>query len=189
MDRKKLIEDAAKAICAFEAGPEYWRTFIEHAEAALAVFEGAYTPTDDEREALDRAANALHGDDCADDDCDGGDMAHYERQAHVALSAMKNGDEGLNMRGEPSREDLTEAISDAFYGNHHDPSGRAADAVLALIHRTVQGEPSDAQLLAQGFTNGVSFIDDHPGPWGAGMVAGRAEAARLRAAAETGGGR
>lgn len=56
-----------------------------------------------------------------------------------------------------------------------------------LSGNSVQGELSDAQLLAQGFTNGVNFIDSHPGPWGAGMVAGRAEAARLRAAAETGG--
>jgi len=52
---------------------------------------------------------------------------------------------------------------------------RAASAVTA--------EPSREALLAQGFSEGVNFIDEQPGPWGAGVVAGRAEAARRRAAA------
>lgn len=51
-----------------------------------------------------------------------------------------------------------------------------------------QRELSDAQLLAQGFREGVDFVDDQPGPWGAGMVAGRAEAARRAAAARAAGG-
>lgn len=47
------------------------------------------------------------------------------------------------------------------------------------------GEPPKLarRLLAQGFSEGVNFIDDQPGPWGAAVVAGRAEAARRVAAA------
>lgn len=41
-----------------------------------------------------------------------------------------------------------------------------------------------ARALAEGFSEGVNFIDDQPGPWGAGMVAGRAEAARRRTEVE-----
>lgn len=52
-----------------------------------------------------------------------------------------------------------------------------------------QGEPPKLarRLLAQGFSEGVNFIDDQPGPWGAAVVAGRAEASRrVAAAAEDG---
>ncbi|MBC6496092.1 hypothetical protein [Microbacterium sp. 4-7] len=48
-----------------------------------------------------------------------------------------------------------------------------------------QGEAPDAQLLARGFRDGVDYIDDQPGPWGAAVVAGRAEAARRVAAARS----
>lgn len=41
-----------------------------------------------------------------------------------------------------------------------------------------------ARALVQGFSEGVNFIDDQPGPWGACMVAGRTEAARRRAEVE-----
>lgn len=67
--------------------------------------------------------------------------------------------------------------------------------VLALIARlrraeavVLAGESPDPQLLAQGFREGVDFIESQPGPWGAGMVAGRAEAARRVAAARAAGG-
>lgn len=41
--------------------------------------------TDAEREAVDLA---LHADDCPDDDCPGGDLGEYRRQAEVALDAL-----------------------------------------------------------------------------------------------------
>lgn len=71
MDKEKLIEEAAQAIWMVRYGtrvgwteaPEDWRTRIapqtedeiqREAEAALAVFEKAHTPTDNEQEALAR---------------------------------------------------------------------------------------------------------------------------------------
>ncbi|PRB08601.1 hypothetical protein CQ047_12025 [Microbacterium sp. MYb72] len=66
---------------------------------------------------------------------------------------------------------------------------RAADRVTA--HMFAAGADSVeafdhwlAKVQAEAFSEGVNFIDDQPGPWGAGMVAGRAEAARRRAEAE-----
>lgn len=62
-----------------------------------------------------------------------------------------------------------------------------------LIHKVTQAvlralAAHDAEVraraLVQGFSEGVNFIDNQPGPWGACMVAGRAEAARRRAEAE-----
>lgn len=80
MDRKQLIEDAAKAMyfedCGVAALEDDAEPFREMARVALAVFEGAYTPTDDEREALWDAFDRMHliteggcdtrGDDVAD---------------------------------------------------------------------------------------------------------------------------
>jgi len=40
-----------------------------------------------------------------------------------------------------------------------------------------------AQVRAEAFSEGVNFIDGQSGPWGACVVAGRAEAARRLAAA------
>lgn len=54
MSREELIEKAAKAIAAFTA-PEGWSAFRGEAEAALAVFEEAHAPTDDDWEVLRRA--------------------------------------------------------------------------------------------------------------------------------------
>ena len=37
---------------------------------------------------LERVARALHDDACADDDCGGGDLGEYERQAEIAIAAL-----------------------------------------------------------------------------------------------------
>ena len=37
---------------------------------------------------LERVARAMHDDACADDDCGGGDLGEYERQAETAIAAM-----------------------------------------------------------------------------------------------------
>lgn len=59
-DREALIEEAAKAILTASHGEDYgdWEgplereLYVKRARAALAVFEQAHTPTDDEQEAL-----------------------------------------------------------------------------------------------------------------------------------------
>lgn len=58
-------------------------------------------------------------------------------------------------------------------------------ARVAAFDRWLAAHDSEvrARALVQGFREGVDFIDDQPGPWGAAVVAGRAEAARRVAAA------
>jgi hypothetical protein len=88
-------------------------------------------------------------------------------------------------QGEPSDAQIGAAahvIAEAHGWNtagiHDQETARAALRAASAV----TAEPSREALLAQGFTEGVNFIDDQSGPWGAGMVAGRAEAARRRAA-------
>ena len=57
LDREALIEKAAKAVldnfhAPDDRHPSWWLNPKTVAEAVLAVFEEAHTPTDDEREAL-----------------------------------------------------------------------------------------------------------------------------------------
>lgn len=51
--REDLIEKAAKAICDANPHEVHWNSAVDHARAALAVFEQENTPITDEREALD----------------------------------------------------------------------------------------------------------------------------------------
>jgi hypothetical protein len=91
-------------------------------------------------------------------------------------------------QGEPSDAQAERARIIADLRKWAGPLGNSPEEdtlrlVIGRIERAaVTAEPNAARLLAQGFTEGVNFIDDQPGPWGAGMVAGRAEAARRRAA-------
>ena len=79
--------------------------------------------------------------------------------------------------------DALEAAGKALTPTEDEREALARWCAFAEGRESAQGEPSDAQLLAQGFRDGVDFIDDQPGPWGAAVVAGRAEAARRVAAA------
>lgn len=45
-------------------------------------------PNDAEREAVREVANALHADACPDEECDGGDMGDFDRQAEITLDAL-----------------------------------------------------------------------------------------------------
>lgn len=69
--------------------------------------------------------------------------------------------------------------------NCDDPETHDGSVPRWLVHEERRIEPhgEPRRLLAQGFSEGVNFIDDQPGPWGAAVVAGRAEAARRVAAA------
>lgn len=69
-------------------------------------------------------------------------------------------------------QDITHDEGEDFHGAEFDRWLAAHDAEVR------------ARALVQGFSEGVNFIDDQPGPWGACMVAGRTEAARRRAEVE-----
>lgn len=109
--RKQLIEDAAKAIdekLGYQSRTDWAYLSVVAAEAAFAVFEGAYTPTDDEREALDwRLEQALI-------------LLGFMAPWQVSMEQIQG-----------VREHLT-----------------SARRIAAGFHRTVQGEPSDAQVSA-----------------------------------------
>lgn len=112
--KQELIEEAAKALYranwgdefTFEEDREHW---VNQARAALAVFEQAHTPTDDEREALAKVVAK------ADEE-----TLDYERR-------------------------LPDYYSDESWEGYR----LHADHILAAgFRRTVQGEPTDAEVEA-----------------------------------------
>lgn len=167
MDRAQLIEDAAKAIYEAETegldvfkfidpswearGARYQSRFLAKAKAALAVFEGAYTPSDDEREVLYSVVRKAIGNE------DYGPHAWHLVTRDVLAAGFHR-----TMQGD-SADDVRRAVrlwAERFIpGDRWDPEDAAdLDAALSCIvesvptahdrRRTVQGEPSDAQVVA-----------------------------------------
>mgnify|MGYP001598277473 CR=1 FL=1 len=152
----------------------------------MTIHSEGITPTDDEREALETVIARV--------------WANYSEQigptdAEVTAAILAAGFRRSEVP-EPSAEG-DEFAQDECDGSGTCPARRHIHGCYT-VHRAdqcdspdeyghlppePQGEPSDAQLLAQGFRDGVDYIDDQPGPWGAAVVAGRAEAARRVAAA------
>lgn len=140
--------------------------------AAALPWIAPHTPTDDEREALAQWLHLRFG---KNQTLDWDALSDRFKTAWRDLA----GDAPLG-RSEVSEPSAEEEIDPEICKgcDEYDPL-----ALCMAANPEPQGEPSDAQLLAQGFRDGVNYIDDQPGPWGAAVVAGRAEAARRVAAA------
>lgn len=152
VQNEKLIEEAAKAIWSatdaltWEQTSEDMRNSCRvEARAAMAVFEKAHTPTDDElRDAIDHIQGAVEFQDAINPEA-----------VRVVISAARR-----------SEEPSAEVLSDWFTSSHgvavaavkpmtdRGPSvmvdGRviSPNDVAALIEFKAQGEPSDAQIRA-----------------------------------------
>ena len=137
--REQLIEKAAKAILD-EAGvlpseryDEMWELARRDARAALAVFEEANTPTDDEREAL---ADVL--DDCLQSLTDTRGICYPLADAALAAGFHRT------EQGEPKH---TKGCID--WCNHCQVCGEAikyGSRCPSHYLNQVQGEPSDARI-------------------------------------------
>lgn len=130
-DNEKLIEEAAKAIMEASHGEGEWEfrepmeeeLYLRRARAALAVFEKAHTPSDDEREALEEALRYL-------------DALNADRQIwyddysklHDLVSA---GFRRSEVAPEPSAEDFRKQIADE--------RARQIDDGYDIIHDRVHG--------------------------------------------------
>ncbi len=176
--REELIEEAAKAMR--DTGQLGGRNpdVYKLAEAALAVFEQAHTPTDDEREALIAEADEL--------------VATWDQRGSWAPDSPV----GLVMRfasylrrtvqGEPSATcpkcgtAVTDQTPSTFYTSHDETCGGALEEP--------QGEPSDAAIIA-GLRAFFDYENKKPVPnsWALSYWGPSAEQMRraLRAAAAT----
>ena len=150
MTDERLIEEAAKAIrnagggvpFAWESLPEGHREYRRtQARAALAVFEAAHAPTDDEREALQDALKYL-------------DTLHADRQIwyddysnlHDLVSSALRRSEVPEPSAEPKHDE-----SCAEWCNHCQVCGegiRYGSRCREHYQNQPQGEPSDAQVEA-----------------------------------------
>ena len=152
-DNEKLIEEAATAMW---ADPEQWATITEPvrddfrgmARSALAVFEKAHTPTDDEREALARVAAKIER--VPDSDAVTIDKA----DARILVAAGFCRPEVP----EPSALTICECYRDGSEmvtcESHTEPQGEPPSSEnaytgipLSEVIRSEQGETSDAQTL------------------------------------------
>lgn len=132
-EREALIEEAAKAIRA-EAydgghgtmGPDQFDGMCRLiAEVALAVFEQAHTPTDDEREAVEAEAERLWptGREYSPQqtaavfsvkELDAYCASAFTRGARYALALRRP------VRGEPTDAQIEAALQEWWYGEHED---------------------------------------------------------------------
>lgn len=148
--REELIEEAAKAIFGVNnrldstqwPRSSYQAVYRERARAALAVFEKAHAPTDDEREALDRAVrgvtwNASNYPHRAQPHILGADIGPLTTKIVEAVeSAGFRRSEVPAPQGEPLFHDDD---CEADWG----PEGQESPCRCA---ESAQGEPSDAQV-------------------------------------------
>jgi len=138
-DREKLIEEAAKAILVASHGEDYdeWESSLERelyrkrARAALAVFDKAHTPTDDERQQLDDIMAEADG--------------YWPPARALILERFR--------RPDPVSDDEQEALAQAIFDRSHAPDdalnlwdgdiGKLADAILAAgFRRSEVPDPS-----------------------------------------------
>ena len=96
------------------------------------------------RNELERVARAMHDDACADDDCGGGDLGEYERQAEIAIAALTPTTHGPVTRwrndGGPWREGSKCKCGDRW--PHPTPDVGVLAEVRAL-HHPVDVEPGE----------------------------------------------
>lgn len=132
-DKEKLIEEARDAMIAhYLSSPGYEWNWHEMASIALAVFEKAHTPTDDERELSERLV-ARHLPLSASSDTAANIVRHL---TEVGLLRRSEVPEPVTPPRAGSRPGTT--TTDAT--PHPDPAGGESSEP--------QGEPSDAQVLA-----------------------------------------
>lgn len=198
IDRKALIKEAAKAMVALAPG-ENWEDcdqewYLRDAAAALAVFEKAHTPTDDERA---RVLSIL-----ADMDYNDGGMMRWSsgrptEQAEKVADRIVRELAGFRRSEvpEPSAEAVTaydynpqEALLRDLYSLRGWSGGDAAtrveiiDRAMAFViaHPEPQVEPSGAQVEKVARVLFGATVDSM-------LVARELAAIALRAASETGG--
>lgn len=179
-DNEKLIEEAARAILASEGiGPEEdgtywgeatWPNAVKDARTAFAVFERAHTPTDDEREALERVL--LTSFDYADIDPSVRELsdailaAGFRRSVVPEPSAEVDelreqiekleADLGQQIDRTEELHNIADRLSWAIapmseVGEHssaNDPWENAIEYAESRVWAEPQGEPSDAQKSA-----------------------------------------
>lgn len=212
-DNEKLIEDAAKAIYALDPDRQAWdgdaygflepgaergrKRAIAQAAVALAVFEKAHTPTDDERGDLIGAASAAFkargGAPDWEEDAIARDLIirwhlrgfedgeKYGRRTEVPEPSvepdlMDRLKDSLRIKPQGKPSDLIQRLIDLRGDMRHNADEVATlDAAITALRG--QGEPSDAQVEAA-----------HEAFWASGDVTGGHDAIRaaLRAAGVVG---